>query len=175
MDKTHTTKFSLSLIGWGVASIIFTILLIIDPYNKQELNTMLLGANFFVKILAVINASVFGFCGALIGRAIKKSFYTKENFTPFTIFWSCGGPQIVGLVLGSFSGVIVIVNNLGSPIKGNFLSQCLQSGVSDSYCSCSYDKITTKYSSKELLAMNGRPTEDLIKFGQESALACSKE
>lgn len=63
-------------------------------------------------------------------------------------------------------------------IRGQFLAGCVQSGVSKSICSCSFEKLEEKYTPAELKQINshmGAPSQQFMEDVMESAMACRKE
>lgn len=111
-DTTRTSTsgagFTLTpaLMGWAIAAIVLAIITVI--FNKSP---TVLGAGFFMKLLAAIIGSVTGFIGAWIGDAIRKFARPDAVFTSggmlnlmgIKLFWLLG-PQTIGLALGVFLG-----------------------------------------------------------------------
>lgn len=100
-----------TVIGWGVAAVIFSILAL--TFNDSPL---VLGASFFAKFMAFMAGSVLGWIGALIGDAIRKfaspnAIYTQGGVASIVwakLFWICG-PQVIGLLAGVFIGLAVVL------------------------------------------------------------------
>lgn len=105
-------QVSPSVIGWGVASVAFTIFAI-----AVNVSPAVLGAGLLAKIFAGVVGSVFGLAGALLGNAFRNFARPDAVFTNggvaslvwIKIFWAIG-PQVIGLVIGSAFGVGLIVN-----------------------------------------------------------------
>ena len=101
LEETHTPSISPTLIGWALAAVVASILMV--TFNNSP---MVLGAGFFMKLLAAIAGSVLGLIGALIGDAIRKFAHPDAVFTSGGIFSLIGtklfwllGPQTIGLLL----------------------------------------------------------------------------
>lgn len=65
-----------------------------------------------------------------------------------------------------------------SQTRGQFLSGCMQGGVSRSICSCMLGKLEQKYSPAEMKAMSipsRAPSDQVIKDLFASALVCRQE
>lgn len=100
-----------AIIGWGIAAIVLSILGV--TFNNSA---MVLGAGFFMKFLAVVVGSVLGLIGALLGDAIRKFAHPDAVFTNgglfqliwIKVFWLLG-PQLIGLVLGAFLGISLVL------------------------------------------------------------------
>lgn len=100
-----------AVIGWGVASVVLSILMI--TFNHSA---MVLGASFFMKVLAFIAGTVMGLVGALIGDAIRRFAQPDAVYTTggalhliwLKLFW-LWGPQVIGLVIGSLLGIGLVL------------------------------------------------------------------
>lgn len=110
-EESKDLPINPSVIGWGIASVIFTILAL--TFNDSPL---VLGASFFAKFMAFMAGSVLGWIGALIGDAIRKfaspdAIYTQGGVASIVwakLFWICG-PQVIGLLAGVFIGLAVVL------------------------------------------------------------------
>lgn len=95
-----------AIIGWGIASLILSILVM--SFNTSPL---VLGAGFFSKSLGVILGAALGTIGALIGDALRRFAMPSFTFTSggflsllfIRAFWLMG-PQLIGLGLGAVIG-----------------------------------------------------------------------
>ncbi|MDH0897617.1 MULTISPECIES: hypothetical protein [unclassified Pseudomonas] len=100
-----------AVIGWGVASVVLSILMI--TFNHSA---MVLGAGFFMKFLAFIAGAVMGLVGALIGDAIRRFAQPDAVYTTggalhliwLKLFWLLG-PQVIGLILGIALGSSLVL------------------------------------------------------------------
>lgn len=110
-EESKNLPVNPSVIGWGIASVIFTILAL--TFNDSPL---VLGASFFAKFMAFMVGSVLGWIGALIGDAIRKfaspdAIYTQGGVASIVwakLFWICG-PQVFGLLAGVFIGLAIVL------------------------------------------------------------------
>lgn len=111
LDDQDVPSLNPAIIGWAIAAIILSILAV--TFNNSA---MVLGAGFFMKFLAVIVGSVVGLIGALLGDAIRKFAHPDAVFTNgglfqlvwIKVFWLLG-PQLIGLVLGAFLGISLVL------------------------------------------------------------------
>lgn len=111
LDDQEVPSLSPAIIGWTIAAIVLSILAI--TFNNSA---MVLGAGFFMKFLAVVVGSVLGLIGALLGDAIRKFAHPDAVFTSgglfqlvwIKMFWLLG-PQLIGLVLGAFLGISLVL------------------------------------------------------------------
>lgn len=111
LDDQDVPGLNPVIIGWAIAAIVLSILAI--TFNNSA---MVLGAGFFMKFLAVIVGSVLGLIGALLGDAIRKFAHPDAVFTNgglfqlvwIKVFWLLG-PQLIGLVLGAFLGISLVL------------------------------------------------------------------
>lgn len=111
MDDQDVPILNPAIIGWAIAAIILSIIAV--TFNNSA---MVLGAGFFMKFLAVIVGSVLGLIGALFGDAIRKFAHPDAVFTNgglfqlvwIKVFWLLG-PQLIGLVLGAFLGISLVL------------------------------------------------------------------
>lgn len=111
INETTSLPVSPALIGWGLASVVFSILCIV--FNTSA---MVLGASFSLKLLAVIVGSILGLIGALIGDAIRKFAHPDAVYTHggifsliwIKVFWRLG-PQVIGLVVGVALGCSLVL------------------------------------------------------------------
>lgn len=60
----------------------------------------------------------------------------------------------IRMALLMFFLVLAGCSDEGSKERGQFISGCVQSGVSKSICICTWDKIEEKYTPKELKKIN---------------------
>lgn len=105
-------KVSPTVIGWGGASIVFTIFAL-----SVSVSPAVLGAGFMAKVIAGIVGSAFGLAGALLGNSLRKFFKPDAVFTTdgvanlvwLKIFWAIG-PQVIGLVIGWALGTALILD-----------------------------------------------------------------
>lgn len=96
-----------NVIGWGLASLVFSI-----TYILISASPSVLGASVMAKIFAVIASTVLALAGALIGDAIRRFARPDAIFTSGGIgsliwnkvFWMIG-PQVVGLFIGAAVGI----------------------------------------------------------------------
>lgn len=110
-EELEEPSVNTTVIGWGVAAVIFAILAL--TFNDSPL---VLGASFFAKFMAFMAGSVLGWIGALIGDAIRKfaspdAIYTQGGVASIVwakLFWICG-PQVIGLLAGVFIGLAVVL------------------------------------------------------------------
>lgn len=98
-------------IFWLLAA--FVIAIISCVYNNS---TMVLTAGFFVKSFAVVVGTILGFIGACMGDAIRKFAMPDAFFSSGMIdtiktklFWFCG-PQLIGLFIGVFLGMSLVLS-----------------------------------------------------------------
>ncbi len=111
VDDQDVPGLNPAIIGWAIAAIVLSILAV--TFNNSA---MVLGAGFFMKFLAVIVGSVLGLIGALLGDAIRKFAHPDAVFTNgglfqlvwIKVFWLLG-PQLIGLVLGAFLGISLVL------------------------------------------------------------------
>lgn len=62
-----------------------------------------------------------------------------------------------------------------SKARGEFLAGCVHSGLPKSACACMFDKITEKYTVKELQAFDQQlkaPPEAFVQVTMQAAMAC---
>ncbi|WP_437884448.1 hypothetical protein [Pseudomonas sp. LRF_L74] len=102
---------SLEVVGWGVASLVLTII-----FLTVNTSAMVLGASFMLKLLAGLVGLVTGWIGALLGNAIRKfaqpdAIYTNGgalHLIWLKVFWMIG-PQVIGLVVGIGLGCSLVL------------------------------------------------------------------
>lgn len=99
------------VLGWGLAAIVFGIFAVADNNS-----VMVLGAGFFAKCFAALVGMVTGFIGAMIGDSIRRFARPDIVFTSgissligIKLFWLLG-PQLIGLVVGAFIGIGLVLN-----------------------------------------------------------------
>ncbi len=110
-DDQGSSDISSTLIIWGIAAIVLSILMIINNTSGQ-----VLGAGWFQKSIAVICGAAIGTLGALAGDAIRKfarpnAVFTNGGFFQLIwikVFWSIG-PQSIGLIIGVSLGESLIL------------------------------------------------------------------
>jgi hypothetical protein len=92
-----------------VIAILFSGFLAFTPNEKNHFG-------FFAKLLLLILGSGLGYIGALVGDAVRKFALPDAVFTnggigqliKTKLFWMIG-PQFVGIVVGSFVGLGIII------------------------------------------------------------------
>jgi len=110
-DSGDDSEISSTLIIWGIAAVVLSILMIINNTSG-----LVLGAGGFQKSIAVICGIVIGTLGALLGDALRRfarpnSVFTRGGFFQLIwikVFWSIG-PQCIGLVIGVSLGESLIL------------------------------------------------------------------
>ena len=100
-----------AVVGWGIAAIVMSILMV--TFNHSA---MVLGAGFFLKVLAAMAGAVLGLVGALIGDAIRRFAQPDAVYTTggtlhliwLKLFWLLG-PQVIGLIIGVALGCSLVL------------------------------------------------------------------
>ncbi|HBN8393328.1 TPA: hypothetical protein L3688_001258 [Pseudomonas aeruginosa] len=110
-DELDGLPVSPEVIGWGVASLVLTII-----FLTVNTSAMVLGASFMLKLLAGLVGLITGWIGALLGNAIRKfaqpdAIYTNGgalHLIWLKVFWLIG-PQIIGLIVGIGLGCSLVL------------------------------------------------------------------
>lgn len=98
-------------IGWGIAAIALAIFSV-----TSNTSPLVLGASTAAKVFAVIVGILLGTVGALLGDALRRfarpsAVFTQGGFFSLIwirVFWAFG-PQVIGLVIGVFVGVALVL------------------------------------------------------------------
>ncbi len=104
--------FPATVLGWGTAAMALAILSV--TFNNSYI---VLGAGFFAKLFAVVVGSTLGLIGALLGDALRRFAHPTAVFTQggffnlvfIKLFW-LAGPQLIGLFIGVFFGVALVLS-----------------------------------------------------------------
>lgn len=94
-------------------------------------------------------------------------------------------PQVIGAVhvhLRTILTITIIVFAAGcsdpnKEVRGQFLSGCVQGGVSKSVCFCTFQKLEEKYTPDEMKRLQqstGSPPVSFLRDVMSSAVACRK-
>ena len=110
-NVSESLPVSPHVIGWGIASLAFTIVLL-----TVNTSAMVLGASFMMKLFAGAVGVITGWLGALLGNAIRKfaqpdAIYTSGgalHLIGLKLFWMAG-PQLIGLIIGSALGSSLVL------------------------------------------------------------------
>lgn len=84
---------------------------------------------------------------------------------------------VTGIVFSAFVS-LAGCSDENKEIRGQFLAGCVQSGVSKSICSCSFERLEEKYTPEEMKKINshiGAPPQQFMQDVMESAVACRNE
>lgn len=70
--------------------------------------------------------------------------------------------------------LITACSDENSKIRGEFITGCMNGGSSKAVCSCTFEKLETKYSPTELQGINrlAAPPESFLREAFQSAQAC---
>ncbi len=81
------------------------------------------------------------------------------------------------LALLAFLALITACSDENSKIRGEFIAGCLNGGSSKAVCTCTFEKLETKYSLSELRGINrlAVPPESFLKEAIQSAQACRSQ
>ena len=110
-DGIDTPAWVPAAIGWGIAAIALAIFSV-----TSNTSPLVFGASTAAKVFAVIVGILLGTVGALLGDALRRfarpsAFFTQGGFFSLIwirVFWAIG-PQVVGLVIGVFVGVALVL------------------------------------------------------------------
>ncbi|EMM5787098.1 hypothetical protein [Pseudomonas aeruginosa] len=110
-DAPNDLPASPEVIGWGVASLVLTII-----FLTVNTSAMVLGASLMLKLLAGLVGLITGWIGALVGNAVRKfaqpdAIYTNGgalHLIWLKVFWLIG-PQIIGLIVGIGLGCSLVL------------------------------------------------------------------
>ena len=99
------------IIGWGIAAVIMGFVMVFKNTAPE-----VLVASTFMKIVAALSGTLFGFIGAMIGDAIRRftqpdAFFTTGGMGSILktkLFWMFG-PQFIGLFIGAAVGLAVVL------------------------------------------------------------------
>ncbi|WP_263258997.1 hypothetical protein [Pseudomonas oryzihabitans] len=70
--------------------------------------------------------------------------------------------------------LITACSDENSKIRGEFIAGCMNGGSSKTVCTCTFEKLETKYSPSELQAINhlASPTESFLREAVQLAKTC---
>jgi hypothetical protein len=94
-------------LGWLVGSFVLSILLV-----AMQKHGPIAQLGFFAKTVCVVVGGVLGFAGYLIGDGLRRftmpdAFFTEGGLGSILViklFWMLG-PQLIGLVIGAWTGI----------------------------------------------------------------------
>ncbi|AKA82685.1 hypothetical protein [Pseudomonas synxantha] len=110
-EEHRTSSISTAMISWGVAAAVLAIVSV--TFNTSS---MVLGAGWFAKCMAVLVGAFLGWLGAMAGNAIREFAHPDAVFTNggilsliwIKVFWAVG-PQVLGLCVGVFFGCAMVL------------------------------------------------------------------